>query len=1393
MISYMMVDLGSPRSIRLVKVIGRQDSTLANINSTNGFTVWVSDDLNFLTYGRQCDPSRYNPLNGLVPGLTQQFPCLMIGGGPDSFLSGRYVFIRRRTPLPNTVFEIGEFEVYGVAAMRTVTINRPCVLSSEPADGSGRCGLALDGNLNTFASNNNDAENFYPNSTSSMVTGGPSRGFAWITVDLGISTVISSLTLYARQDENGATFPFENQLLMSNFSVWVGDLPSWFNSNLNVRNAPCNQTFLPKTLAGLPNNSSSIQCINLDGISHVRSPMVPMTGRFLTIQAQPGQTKFQIAEIDVKTDMILVSQFKPCTQSSVYLTRKCDQAFDGDVTLQPSAHTNADTDNHFTVDLGISTAVRLIKITNRKDASNFGRMNNMELYVGDNPRWSLNTLCDPSLVSNQWTVPLGQATAWALTNPCILTGRYVSIHVPGGNTATGLGVNNINILEFQVYAANACPNRYATGATQLTGSTCSGAGYGAICTFVCNTGWVAKRGAASSACNGEEWDAPELVCAPPCPQLLPPQYVETCSQSYFSETFNIDGALIRFTSLNPSTEKLAIPSSAPPQQSKWFQLDGMLQANSILSCASDMHLKIASPIISTLPDDFTLSASISTNTRAGLIFRSQDDGNMMRFWFDVQRKSSKLERIENGYMTTISESSSYLFTPGFFHTVEITMVGPKITITFDGIVVISSIDGTFIIGNAGVYAQSVALFDDIVFSSSCTSCNSLTDGDVCTFGCGEGLISVGPVSRTCKGTSSIQSMSYDPLPSVFPLVCTLAAPTFQPSTLRVLENSIKNSNVGDPLVASSSSPDFQIQFVIDAVYAMQEYLNPTFVPYRIQSQSLFWVDACSGQVKLRTGGKDVMNFEGINRYIITARAFIAGFAGAESVLNVTVTVLNLDEPPVVQTSLVYMKENAALPPGQGAVPEIWKSIEGVLVGTPIVWDPENSTLMYKLAVDGSSGRFTLDNVTSKVYTVQGEMALFNFEALPNIYTLSVTAYQKNDSMMTSTNSFIIQLEDDNDPPLAEDEQILSIYESADATIPIYTGPSTISAGSVIAFDEDTNTTFNNGTILFSLISSGCGSGASSVSAARAAQGASFFSIDALTGKVYLSTNDSPRWPVRAAFLSGGQLLRATYSICVKIVDVVGASEVEPVTINVIADPSSQPVISSSSLTEEMPTVGLTTVTFTGSGFPTSGETLQAYYTNGVLLYNATACTIISSSSCSCKTQPGFSNSFRWYLQLSSGKDVLPLIPLSMSYADPTVTSVSATATNMATVGGAQITISGTNFGPNPLTEPSYGYPYSNPSIIVGKNKEFRCAVKSYTHTSIICAMPAGIGASLPWKLSVGANDFEGLPAVYPFSYAEPIISNVTGSTAAVDVTKLDTFGGEYITITGSNFGPSTIV
>jgi hypothetical protein len=40
----------------------------------------------------------------------------------------------------------------------------------------------------------------------------------------------------------------------------------------------------------------------------------------------------------------------------------------------------------------------------------------------------------------------------------------------------------------------------------------------------------------------------------------------------------------------PWQHLLGIPTAAPPQGSEWFQIDGMLQASSLVSCVADLHL-----------------------------------------------------------------------------------------------------------------------------------------------------------------------------------------------------------------------------------------------------------------------------------------------------------------------------------------------------------------------------------------------------------------------------------------------------------------------------------------------------------------------------------------------------------------------------------------------------------------------------------------------------------------------------------------------------------------------------------------------------------------------------------------------------------------------------------
>jgi hypothetical protein len=759
-----------------------------------------------------------------------------------------------------------------------------------------------------------------------------------------------------------------------------------------------------------------------------------------------------------------------------------------------------------------------------------------EIYVGDNSNYHLNTRCPSALIPRVlgFLAPMYSTAAFG----CDLNGRYVAIHAPG---------LNVVLQEMQVFVANLCPARMATGATQLGGSTCQNAGWGQVCTYVCNAGFVPVVGSESSTCNGASWDAPELICRRTCPDLLPPPYAVSCSQVFYTQSFNIDGALLQFQSLDPFRQAIGFPTVSPPQAARWYQIDGSLQASNDLTYLPDLHLAIASSKIQEWVSGFSLSASVMTSTRGGLFFRAQNNANLVRFWFDTTTGDAAVERLEQGAAFEISRVNSYLFkTPKVWNSVAVSVQNAQVNVTFNGMLVITTADLTFLNGFAGVYAQGSAFFDDLTYQVACEFCSGMTDGTTCTFGCDVGLLAVGPLSRSCVGATQ----TYNPDAVAQPLVCTLAAPTFTPSTLFVLENSPANANVGDPLISTSTSNDYQVQFQITDVFAMGAFMVPAsnFTPYTLgQNQALFWVDVCSGQVKVRAGGASMLNYEGVNSYLVQVRTFISGFAGAEVTKNVTVVVLNVDEPPVALSSTVTLPENAAV--GSDGATVTWASLAGVVAGAVSRWDPENSTLAFILSVDGSAGRLVMNNATgvvsvpSSLAGPNGTSSLvpFNFETTSGSgIQLNVRVVQVNDSMMVSQATITVLVGDLNDPPLVNNGQIFTLSEYADVAIPSL---SPLVAGVVLATDEDKNASFANASALaFNLVAAAsagavCGQTSGWATTTGAVGGAPLLSVSS-TGQISLAAMPVTLWRDRSPIVStGGQLLRASYSLCVRATDV----------------------------------------------------------------------------------------------------------------------------------------------------------------------------------------------------------------------------------------------------------------
>jgi len=230
------------------------------------------------------------------------------------------------------------------------------------------CSFALDGSTTTFA----QAYNW--------------NTAGWLTVDLGVSTAVKSIAVQARLDGAASTLEIAS---LNGFTFRVGEVTP-ITGAYNAQNLLCNATFAnwlrnnPSSPYNSPSANSGVKttfdCVAQDDWSWRNK--IPAVGRFVTmsVPAVVG-VSLNVAEIEViPENLVLVSAGKACVFSSLYNPYFCSNALDGNPTN--FAHSNADLDNFLSIDLGASTAVRLIKIINRQDCCQ-GRLNGFDFYIGD--------------------------------------------------------------------------------------------------------------------------------------------------------------------------------------------------------------------------------------------------------------------------------------------------------------------------------------------------------------------------------------------------------------------------------------------------------------------------------------------------------------------------------------------------------------------------------------------------------------------------------------------------------------------------------------------------------------------------------------------------------------------------------------------------------------------------------------------------------------------------------------------------------------------------------------------------------------------------------------------------------------------------------------------------
>lgn len=866
------------------------------------------------------------------------------------------------------------------------------------------------------------------------------------------------------------------------------------------------------------------------------------------------------------------------------------------------------------VDLLRQTAIKEIAIWNRADATYYSRLDGFVVFVSDTPLFSDSAFCTDTPYSiPSTTTPIAYYARWN----CSLVGRYLTVRVMP-NMGSGSGVNrdgNLHFREIGVYATNSCPARTARNALQNPGTTCrAGATLGSVCTYQCQPGFIRTSGEETSTCNGDDWDAEPLVCEATCPDLPAPTYASGCksslysedftnrtllwayNQSYINTTYTYGFNLTNTSVFNTTTQSwvnttnvrvpwnvsadivqwriLLMPyvdggnasysdsiqlarskwiSLEPNRQGmddKWFILDGTLQAAASYGCTDNLHLVLGETDIYDVRGGFVFTSDVQTSDRAGIVFRVVDRQNYFRYWFDVFSGQHVLERVVGGNATTII-TATMAMSASRSYVVSAIVEDGAINITIDGEVLLSTFDRTLVQGTAGVYARTTATFDDISFAIDCPNiCSSSTPGAQCTFTCQDGLLAVGPSSRTCVATSGGSTASWFPAPNPTnissQLFCTLPPPTFKDSTLTIKENSARNAAVGDPLIGYINSNDFQLQWQLEAQYPT-EALYPA---------GLFYIDSCSGQVKLRTGGNNVIDFERTSTYLLQIRAYVPGFPLAEARRNITVNVLNVDESPSVVEKVYYLPENSAA---------------GTLVGFVNVTDPEGDAVTITLDVDNANGKFRV--LPNGLIVVTNASTALDFEAMSAPFAIIVRATQTNGNPLTATGKIQIALTDRNDAPMVTPGAVVEILEAKFTTA--YSAAAVIASVPTLDQDNAARGNFSSNLTYYLLTPTESGANADCraqvvnnpltyfyPSVDKSPTGTPIFAINPSTGALTAPNRPNPWLSDGTAyppFSFNGDSRRIVYVLCVNITDGYGASTVSPLITTVTADIAGQPV------------------------------------------------------------------------------------------------------------------------------------------------------------------------------------------------------------------------------------------
>ncbi|MEM6687921.1 MAG: cadherin domain-containing protein [Planctomycetota bacterium] len=215
------------------------------------------------------------------------------------------------------------------------------------------------------------------------------------------------------------------------------------------------------------------------------------------------------------------------------------------------------------------------------------------------------------------------------------------------------------------------------------------------------------------------------------------------------------------------------------------------------------------------------------------------------------------------------------------------------------------------------------------------------------------------------------------------------APIIETSQLSIAEDALGGTSAG--FVVASDPENGEIEFQIDN-----------------DAESRFTIDSSTGEVFLKSNGS--LDFESTDRYIVPVT--VMDPEGRSSTSNITITVDDVNEPPILVTNRFEVAEDTALATVFGPLSSL---------------DPENHVVSYELLSFGSP--FTL---TSSGFLILSQNLDF---ATQDRYELEVRLRDSGSPTATTTRTVVIDVLDRDTPPDLTDSQ-LTIDETFDSAEPL---------------------------------------------------------------------------------------------------------------------------------------------------------------------------------------------------------------------------------------------------------------------------------------------------------------------------------------------------------------------